>query len=83
MRNCCQNAVAQTVAQRGNRLHLRQIGIGILDRSGKTDDVRHILGAAALAALLPTAVDQVLDPHTLLHIQKPDALGRMNLMSGE
>ena len=65
--------------------HLRGLGGdvrgGQLDGLAQAHDAGQVLGAGALAALLGAAVHQPLQAHAMAHVQRADALGRVELVA--
>ena len=61
----------------------RQLGPRQFRRAAEADDAGHVLGAGAPPAFLPAAAQQRRELHAAAHIQRADALGRMQLVSGQ
>ena len=82
--NCLQDAPLEPVAQGA---HPRIFVIDLLQREfggfAEGDNIRDILGAAALASLLPTTDDVRLKRRSRLNVQQTDTLGRAQLVGGE
>ena len=61
----------------GGKLVDRQFG-----GAREADDAGHVLRGTAAPALLLAAIEKVLKLHATAHVQKPDALGPVNLVGG-
>ena len=59
------------------------LGTGQLQRSGRADDARHVLGARAAVALLRAAEHLWLDARSLAHVEDADTLGAVELVRRE
>ena len=81
MGNLVENPFDRTVAQRLLTLVFRRTLLPRkLSRLAEANDSRHVLRRRALAALLLSAINQVLDLHPFANVQKPDAFRPVQLM---
>lgn len=67
----------------GDSRHIVKSSDRVLESLCKADDVCDVFGAAASAAFLTAAVDEVCDPYSGSYVQDTDTLGSVDLVTGE